>query len=152
MGFPAYANMKFPFVSQWLGNVVYMRSSELILTEAEGLLMSGNAPQAMAVMAEYMANRDAAWTAPGVLTQNYIYNQRRAELWGEGFGYFDMLRMHQPLKRTYEGTNEPAGSQTNVDADDYRFIYQLPKSEINDNENISPEDQNPVSGNVWTGK
>ena len=152
MGFPAYANMKFPFVSQWLGNVVYMRSSELILTEAEGLLMSGNAPQAMAVMAEYMANRDAAWTAPGVLTQNYIYNQRRAELWGEGFGYFDMLRMHQPLKRTYEGTNEPAGSQTNVDADDYLFIYQLPKSEINDNENISPEDQNPVSGNVWTGK
>ena len=63
-----------------------------------------------------------------------------------------MLRMHQPLKRTSEGTNEPAGSQTNVDADDYLFIYQLPKSEINDNENISPEDQNPVSGNVWTGK
>lgn len=150
--YPAYSNQKFDYVAQWLGNVVYMRSSELILTEAEGLLMSGNEAQAKVVMAEYMANRDLEWAAPAVLTQNYIYNQRRAELWGEGFGYFDMLRMHQPLKRTYDGTNEPAGTQVNIDEDDYLFIYQVPKSEINDNQNISAEDQNPLNGKVWTGK
>ena len=37
-------------------------------------------------------------------------------------------------------------------ADDYGWIFQVPLSEINDNQSISEEDQNPLKGNVWTGK
>ena len=107
-----------------------------------------------------MANRDPQWTAPGVLTQDYIYNQRRIELWGEGFGLFDCLRLHKALNRSYEGTNEPASSQIDanrypnriVPADDYSWIFQVPLSEINNNSSISKEDQNPLNGNAWTGK
>lgn len=157
---PDYANLKFDFVAQWLGNVVYMRASELMLTEIEAQFMSGNTGAAQSLLAEFMANRDPQWTAPAVLTQDYIYNQRRIELWGEGFGLFDCLRLHKALNRSYEGTNEPNSSQIDpkrypnriVPADDYGWIFQVPLSEINDNQSISEEDQNPLNGNVWTGK
>lgn len=141
---PALASTKFDFVSGWMGNVVYMRVSEMYLIEAEARLMAGDATGAASVMAEYMPNRVENWTAPSAYTQASIYKQRRIELWGEGFTYFDHVRLRQDLKRTYDGTNEPAGSQANVSADSYKWIYQIPKSEINDNESISEEDQNPA--------
>lgn len=142
---PALANKKFDFVANWLGGVVYMRSSELLLNEAEGLLMSGDAAGAANVMKEYMPNRVEGWTGDGKSwTQASIYNQRRLELWGEGFGYFDCLRLKQDLVRKYEGTNETVGLQNNVPHTSYKWIYQIPKSEIDDNENITDEDQNPL--------
>lgn len=141
---PEYANLKFPFVANWLGNLVYMRASEMYLVEAEGLLMSGDAGGAANVMAEFMPNRVAGWAAPASYTQDDIYQQRRIELWGEGFAYYDCLRLHKDLVRTYPGTNEPLSSQANVPASSYQWIYQIPKTEINDNTEISEEDQNPL--------
>ncbi len=142
---PAYANMKFPFVSQWLGDVVYMRVAELYLTEAEALFRAGNASGANAVMAEFMPNRVLDWTpSVGGFNAETIYLQRRAELWGEGFGYFDCRRLKQDLVRNYEGTNESASMQKNIPYNSYQWTYQLPLSEIRDNDAISPEDQNPL--------
>lgn len=141
---PKYASKKFPYVASWLGNVVYMRAAELYLNEAEGLLMSGDASGAASVMNELMENRVEDWTPVSNWTQATIYRERRKELWGEGFGYFDCVRLRQDLVRNYEGTNEPAGSQTNVPASSYKWTYQIPKSEINDNDAISEDDQNPL--------
>lgn len=141
---PEYANLKFPFVSQWLGQVVYMRASEMYLNEAEGLLMSGNAPGAADVMKEFMTNRVENWTAPAAWTQADIYNQRRIELWGEGFSYFDHCRLKQDMVRSYEGTNEPLSTQVNIPYSSYLWTYQIPLSEINDNPDINEEDQNPL--------
>lgn len=141
---PAGVSKKFPFVDQWLGNVVYMRASEMYLIEAEASFKAGNTQQTADVMAEFMPNRVANWTAPTSYTAAYIYNQRRIELWGEGFGYFDCLRLKQPLVRDYEGTNENAATQVNIPADSYQWIFQIPKSEIRDNDNITEADQNPV--------
>lgn len=141
---PALASMKFPYVQQWLGQVVYMRVSELYLIEAEGLLMSGDATGAARTMAEFMPSRVEGWTAPSAYTQESIYKQRRIELWGEGFTYFDHIRLRQDLVRTYEGTNEPVGSQANISNTSYKWVYQIPLSEINDNDAITEDDQNPV--------
>ena len=141
---PEYANLKFPFVSQWLGQVVYMRASEMYLNEAEGLLMSGNAPGAADVMKEFMTNRVENWTAPAAWTQADIYNQRRIELWGEGFSYFDHCRLKQDMVRSYEGTNEPLSTQVNIPYSSYLWTYQIPLPEINDNPDINEEDQNPL--------
>ncbi len=141
---PEYANLKFPFVANWLGNVVYMRASEMYLNEAEGLLMAGKKNEAAAVMAEFMPNRVEGWTAPPAYTQASIYAQRRAELWGEGFGYFDCCRLRQDLVRKYDGTNEPVATQVNIPYTSYAWTYQIPQSEINDNEEITEEDQNPL--------
>lgn len=141
---PEYANLKFLFVSQWLGDVIYMRVAEMYLNEAEGLLKSGDKTGADAVMAEFMPNRVTDWTAPlGGFNEAQIYTQRRIELWGEGFGYFDCRRLKQDLVRNYEGTNEPAGTRVNIPYDAVNWTYQLPLSEIRDNDEISEEDQNP---------
>lgn len=142
---PEYANLKFLFVSQWLGDVIYMRVAEMYLTEAEGLLKSGNSAAANAVMAEFMPNRVEGWTAPlGGYNEAQIYTQRRIELWGEGFGYFDCRRLKQDLVRNYDGTNEPSGTRVNIPYNAVNWTYQLPLSEIRDNDEISAEDQNPA--------
>lgn len=144
---PALANKKFAFVAQWMGNVVYMRAAEMYLNEAEGLLMSGDATGAANVMAEFMPNRVSGWTAPSAWTQQSIYCQRRIELWGEGFSFYDHVRLRQDLVRNYEGSNEPAGSRPTsgvIPYTSYQWTYQIPKSEINDNEEISADQQNPL--------
>lgn len=144
--YPAGVSRKFPFVQQWLGNVVYMRASEMYLIEAEANLMAGNKTECANVMAEFMPNRVEGWTAPSGYTQESIYKQRRIELWGEGFGYFDCLRLKKDLVRKYEGSNDGQACQQNgnISASSYKWIFQIPKSEIDDNENISQSDQNPL--------
>lgn len=140
---PEYANLKFRFVKDWLGDVVYMRVAEMYLTEAEALARGGHGAEANTLMREFMSNRDEASTKTS-FTANDIYQQRRIELWGEGFTYYDHLRLGIDLKRTYEGTNEPETSQANIKAGSYRWIYQLPLTEIQNNEFISESDQNPA--------
>lgn len=142
---PEYVSLKFPNVSNFLGDVIYMRVAEMYLTEAEALYKAGNPTGANAVMAEFMPYRVVDWTAPlGGFSSEAIYLQRRAELWGEGFGYFDCRRLKQDLVRRYEGTNEIANMQFNIPYSSYQWTYQLPLSEINNNEAISPADQNPL--------
>lgn len=141
---PGYGNLKFPFVSQWMGSVVYMRASEMYLNEAEALLMAGNPEGARAVMAEFMPNRVENWSAPSAYSQSAIYRQRRLELWGEGFSYFDHCRLRQDLDRTYQGTNEPSATQAKIPYTSYKWTFQIPKKEITDNDAIKPEDQNPA--------
>lgn len=140
---PAYANLKFKVVDNWLADVIYMRAAEMYLTEAEGLYRSGDRDGAQRVIREYMASRVFDYQHQ-TMTAEDIYTQRRAELWGEGFGYFDCRRLKKDLIRIYDGTNEPAATQINVPFDDYRWTYQIPLSEIQNNENITEEDQNPL--------
>lgn len=141
---PALASYKFPFVSQWLGDVVYMRSAEMYLIEAEALLKGGKSAQAASVMDELLSNRIEGYTSKGSWTADDLYAQRRIELWGEGFAYFDCVRLTKDLIRNYTGTNEPAGTRVNVPGSSYKWIYQIPKTEITNSDAISDADQNPV--------
>lgn len=140
----ALESRKFPFVSQWMGNVIYMRVSEMYLIEAEAALMAGDKSRCASVMAEFMPNRVENWTAPASYTQRNIYTQRRLELWGEGFGYFDCVRLKQDLNRKYAGSNEPTSTQVQIPAESYKWTFQVPKDEIRDNDAISDADQNPA--------
>ncbi len=141
---PSYANTKFRAVADWLGDVIYMRVAEMYLTEAEALARSGNDSEANALMAEFMANRVMEYSH-SKMTAEDIYAQRRLELWGEGFSYFDHRRLKKDLMRTYEGTNEPAATQIDIPYNDYRWIFQIPLSEIQNSEYITEKDQNPYT-------
>ncbi len=142
--YPALMCKKFPYVDQWLGNVVYMRVSEMYLIEAEAQLMAGHAQACADIMAEFMPNRVEGWTAPSSYTQMSIYKQRRIELYGEGFGYTDCLRLKQDLVRDYEGSNEAPALKKNIPHTSYKWIFQVPQNEIRDNDAISDADQNPA--------
>lgn len=138
-----YFNLKFKRVPDWLADVIYMRSAELYLTEAEALARGGKATEANTLMKEFMAQRDPQWNATNINAEQ-IYTQRRIELWGEGFAYYDTKRLGKNLVRKYDGSNESPGLQVNIPASSDRWTFQLPLIEIQENDNITEDQQNPL--------
>lgn len=140
---PAYANKKFKYVSDFLGDVIYMRASELYLTEIEALNLAGRQAEAEAVFSEFIDNRNASFS--GALTKSEIRKQRRIELWGEGFSYFDHRRWQMNLDKNYEGNNEnPENEIPNIDWNDARWRFQLPLSVLDDVDALTAEHQNTM--------
>lgn len=136
-----YANLKFGDDGNWTMDYVYMRAAEMVLIEAEAMAQQEDYTGAATVLKELMENRDPNWNESSV-TVDDIYLQRRIELWGEGFEYFDLKRLNKGIDRSYEGTNHRSGCQLVVEAGDQIWVYQLPISEIQDNDQISDEDNN----------
>lgn len=141
---PSYCNFKFKKVEGWLADYVYMRVAEMYLIEAEALAHQNKGKEAFNVLKLLMDNRDVNW-ASGRTTVSVedVFLQKRLELWGEGHIFYDYLRLKKGVDRSYTGSNHlekrivPAGS--------WKFIYQLPQGEIDNNDNLSESDQNPVS-------
>lgn len=122
-----------------------MRAEEMFLIKAEGLAMSGDA-SAKTVLENFVKtyrNPSYVCTAstPEAL-QDEIWFQRRIELWGEGFSFFDIMRLKKPLDRT--GANFPSVSAFNLPAEAPIFLWLIPEDEINNNKGISKEENNPV--------
>lgn len=147
-GLPQYANVKFVDDTFFEGDLVYMRVAEMILIEAEAKALSGDDEGAAQALYELVSERDPSYTlstSTGDELLEEIRTHRRIELWGEGFAFFDMKRWDLPLVRNYEGTNHAGwASQHNFPAGSPKFILQIPISEINNNEEIGPGDQNPL--------
>lgn len=139
-----YAARKFGFMDQWLQDYIYMRAAEMYLIEAEAYARQGDTGTATQVLGELMASRNPAWS--GTATVDEILLQRRIELWGEGVSYFDLRRNGLGIDRTYTGTNHPQWGRLKVDAHNDLWNFQIPQSEIDNNDFIGEEDQNPYGG------
>jgi len=136
------------------GDIVYMRSEEMLLTQAEALARQGKDSEAQALLNELQSMRGANPTsASGDELIEAILLERRKELYGEGLEWFDLIRNQKPLLR--EGDHASYGGHDNnvfpLAAHSWRFIYQIPNTEIVNNPNMSSEiwpagDQNPFSG------
>ena len=75
--------------------------------------------------------------------QNEIWYQRRIELWGEGFSFYDIMRLKKPVTRVENGvTSYPTAWQFNIPAESPILLWLVPKSEIEANKGISEEDNN----------
>ena len=138
-----YANVKFGHLDDWTENYMYMRAAEMVLIEAEAYAHMGDGIKAAEVLQELMDVRQPDWKKSNVSVED-IHLQRRIELWGEGFAYYDLKRLNKGIDRTYEGNNHLAGYDLAVPARDTRWYYQIPLSEIQENDLIEPEDQNPL--------
>lgn len=136
-----YASRKFGYDSQWLQDYIYMRAAEMYLIEAESYARLGDG-NASSVMADFMAMRDPAWA--GGASVDDILLQRRIELWGEGFEFYDLRRNGLGSTRSYEGTNHPAEGQIDVPAHDTRWRYQIPTSELEQNPELAKYPQNEL--------
>lgn len=139
-----YANIKFGHVVDWSEDYMYMRAPEMVLIEAEAYCRMGNTAKAAEVMYDLMDSRQPSWRGlhPTVDLEEILL-QRRIELWGEGFGYFDLKRNNKGIDRNYAGSNHREGFKHAVPARDPRWIYQIPQSVIKENDHISESDQNP---------
>ena len=117
----------------------------MYLIEAEGLVRSSKKADATAVLAELMAQRDPAWNKTASVEE--ILLQRRIELWGEGFSFFDRKRNSEGIVRCYEGTNhniEVLTKIVDVPAHHKYWLFQIPERELQENSFIRPEDQNEL--------
>ncbi|WP_461532843.1 RagB/SusD family nutrient uptake outer membrane protein [Sinomicrobium sp.] len=145
---------KFPYTSQKflsestassLGDVPFMRVAEMYLIEAEAKYQNGDEPGSKAILEELVEARDPDFSGFSITGEAYyeeILIQRRMELWGEGFRFFDLKRLGRKVDRN--GTNA-VGSVINnlweVEANDSRWQWAIPIQEINANPEI---DQNPL--------
>ena len=141
-----YAARKFGFMEQWLQDYIYMRAAEMYLIEAEAYARQGDTGNSTLVLKELLSTRNPAWN--GTADVNEVLLQRRIELWGEGFSYFDLRRNGLGIDRTYSGTNHPAWGRLKVDAHSDLWNFQIPQSEIDNNDYISEDEQNPYSVEV----
>ncbi|MGK7395767.1 MAG: RagB/SusD family nutrient uptake outer membrane protein [Candidatus Cyclobacteriaceae bacterium M3_2C_046] len=142
---PGYSNIKFRDATFFEGDYVYMRVAEMYLIEAEALARLNDASAAN-VLSELVSSRNPDYTPPtatGSALVDEVLLQRRIELWGEGFSWFDLKRLNRPVIRDYEGTNHASFGRFNIDAGDPQFTFQIPEDEINANEAIPTLDQNP---------
>lgn len=146
-GIPQYANIKFYDDTDFEGDYVFMRASEMYLIEAEAKARMNDDTGARQALFDVITNKDASYvlsTNSGNALLDEIKLHRRIELWGEGFHYFDMKRWGVDLERNYTGTNHPAFGLFNYPAGDNKFYFQIPILEINNNEFINSVDQNPL--------
>ena len=130
-------------------DVIYMRSSEMYLIEAEAEAMQGNIGAAQAALDALASARNAAFDVTGFNTQALLMDeikfQRRVELYGEGFSFHDYIRWDDA--KDMAGT----GASSSLYQDGYfqdrpsvnpRWVWKIPQREIDSNPDISENDQN----------
>ena len=119
-----------------------MRNAEMYLIKAEAEVRSGATCTALPAL---MAKRDPSWNKTADLAE--VLLQRRIELWGEGFEYFDLRRNALPAIRKYEGTNHATQGQYDFPAHAKSWNFQIPLRELQNNVYITEDEQNEwVSG------
>lgn len=134
-----YHSKKFKVANEALsiGDVPYMRAGEMYLIEAEALARSGNA-QAADVLYDFAVARDTEYVKSaktGDALVEEIMWQRRSELWGEGFRFYDLKRTNSPLIRA-GNHNATYAVEMNVPAGDKRWQFLIPQNEINNSNGV----------------
>ena len=133
-------------------DIIYMRSSEMYLIEAEAEAMLNNVTAAQNALKPLGEARDSAYDVSMYNSQtslmDHIKFQRRVELWGEGFGYTDHIRWDEGIDHAANGGS---GASEVLYQDGFRqekpslnnnWIFKIPQAEIDANPNIGPGDQN----------
>ncbi|MBR3455601.1 MAG: RagB/SusD family nutrient uptake outer membrane protein [Bacteroidaceae bacterium] len=143
--FIAYTNVKFGVPSMPKPTSVndsdwpFMRVEEMLLIQAEGYAKSGDESKAKKILTDFVTNyRDPEYKIPISRTlADEIWFQRRVELWGEGFGWSDMMRLNKPLVRFHDdSSNYPEAYKFNLPAKDPWMLMRFPQRETNTNFDI----------------
>ena len=132
-----YQNRKFTARSDAnaVGDVAFMRLAEMYLTEAEALCRSGQTEKAQEVFTKFQVTRDPSYVSKGnsgdALAEE-IMNSRRVELWAEGFRFYDLKRLNQPIHR---GRNfvKTFCSFIDKDVNADGWVWEIPKNETDFN-------------------
>lgn len=130
-------------------DVIYMRSSEMYLIEAEAKAMQGDVSGAQAALAVIGDARDSAYDETAYNDQTslmeHIQFQRYVELYGEGFGWTDHIRWDKGIDLTNSGASavyyQDGFTQAKPSIND-DWVWKIPQAEIDANPNISEADQN----------
>ena len=153
-----YRTTKFRDITNHVGSLPLMRAAEMYLLEAEAHANKGDNPTAQSLVDDVRAARITGYipaVAPAAKDDmlELIWVERRKELFGEGFALKDILRFGwfvNGAKATRGSAHTsglgitvvPYNSPAPVD-NDYRYIFQIPEKELQNNPYINEGDQNP---------
>ncbi|MCW5914340.1 MAG: RagB/SusD family nutrient uptake outer membrane protein [Chitinophagaceae bacterium] len=150
---PDYNQKKFrvPTPGSWAADYQYMNVPEMYLIKAEGLARQGGKDaEARTALETLVKSRNPAYSATNLSGQGLIDEillQRRIELWGEGFGLWDIKRLNEGLSRPQGAGNHGAPNYNpgvyTTSPKDPRFLMRIPQKELDNNTNMTPDDQNP---------
>lgn len=121
-------------VSLSIGDVPYMRAAEMYLIEAEAEARRGNDLLAAQALLPLAVNRNPSYvlsTNTGAALITEIMNQRRVELWGEGFRFYDLKRTNSALDRTGANHNVSYANILTIPVGDKQWQFLIPQDEIN---------------------
>lgn len=121
------------------GDYIYMRSAAMYYIEAEALARSNDETGAKEVLLEITKERDSEYQLSANSGQDLIDEiilQKRIELWGEGYSWFDLKRLNLGVHRDYEGSNH--SSKLEIPAGDNKFLFMIPQAEMDANPEIGP--------------
>ncbi len=134
-GVDMYGTNSFPF----------MRAEEMLLNEAEAACYNGDEAAARKCLEELIALRNPGQSVSslsGDALLKAVKLQRRIELWGEGFNWFDFKRWNEPMiRRVWEAgnvnsNNIPASYRLEKAANDPAWRYIVPITEAQYNNAI----------------
>jgi len=144
-----------------------MEEMRLIAAEARGHI---NEEDGIKALETFVQNRQSSYsykTVKKALNQNSfdeeIYRQRAIEFWGEGLTFFDMMRFEFPLVRANEASiaahsgpaknanqgGYPTGARFNLEKNDPRFLFQIPRVEILNNPKVVQNEGGEKLKDMW---
>ncbi|MGI6233389.1 MAG: RagB/SusD family nutrient uptake outer membrane protein [Prevotella sp.] len=119
-----------------VGYLPFIRSSEMLLIEAEANYFLGNTSEAQANLVELNATsgRDPEYTCTKTGSDLFdeIVKYRTLELWGEGFGFSDYKRWNLPIDRT-NSDNCTSSIKVRVETTSTGWSWKIPLSETDYN-------------------
>lgn len=140
---PQYQNRKFINAggsSLSTSDVPFMRTAEMYLIEAEAYArMGGYESEARNALYTVAVSRDPSYTLSsntGDALIDEILTQRRIELWGEGFRFYDLKRNNLPLDRNGANHNVSLTVTYDVPAGDSKWQFMIPQTEINNTNGV----------------
>lgn len=145
------ANIQSGVLDGWeLGDYIYLRSEEAYLTKAEALAQQGDLTGATSLLVSFMQTRDPSYSftaADKASLVEEINFQKRVEFWGEGMEFIDNRRLNIPVDRTdatwgAANNNHFDAAKFRYEQSDKHFRYQLPTAEIENNTELTDNDQN----------
>jgi tetratricopeptide (TPR) repeat protein len=141
--FKTYITTKFRDLADQSGDLVFMRSSEMWMIEAEALAELNMLDDAKDALLEVLKARDPNAALSTASTKEDLIDEilveRRKEFYGElGLGYFDLKRRNKGLVR--DGASQRW--HLTVPAGDSRWKFKIPQDEIEKNVNLTEADQN----------
>lgn len=161
-----YVQVKYKWrdISTSMGDMIFMRGEDMLLTAAEAECHLGNFTKARELVKQLMDIRMPKATVDAILaarTDASSYNsdthaasvtlmdeilfQRRVELWNESGRLFDIKRLKLGFNRDYAGTNHSVLlKDQNTEPGSNIFMFLIPQYEFDGNTEMDPNrDQNP---------
>lgn len=128
------------------GDLVFMRSSEMYLIEAEALArQTGKEADARNALFTLAKQRDPNYVLSvntGQALIDEILTQRRIELWAEGFRFYDLKRLNLGLDRNGGNHDNSLAQLMTEPAGTKNWVFLIPRPELENSQGIVK--QNPL--------